>query len=753
MMRTSIGRWAFHKIAIWLLAIVAASCGAGTALAADQALAFGDGPKIASARIGLKNHYKLGFWTAVRVEVTGAGAVANLSVEVTAADSDGVPTTLSATLPPEGSADGDRTAVVYTMAGRVGSPVKIELVKDGQRIDTMNLVPNAKAKTDVAIVPVPATSELIVSLGTTPFGLKDAFADRDASGSQPGRKLIELDGITDLPTDWFGYDGVDVLVIAAGDGKLSKALAEYKAKFAALQRWIELGGRLVILCSGKHSEAMLGENEPLASLAPGTLAEVVRLPDAGPLERFAAVVAPIAGAEIQVPRLEDVVGSVDAYSGRRPTDLPLVVRSARGFGEITFVGVEFSEPPLSTWSGRTAFLRALLRPYVAEGAASDSSQRLMTTGFNDLSGALRQQMGRTFRLVVPIGFPIVTGLALAYLLFLGPLDYMFVNRWVRRPLMAWISFPIIVAAFSVIAIAVGNWSKGSANARVNQMELVDIDTMSGQARGTFWATLYSPDARRFDLAVKLPMTASSPTNNSEMLFSWWGLPGLGIGGMQTGGADLGIVRSGYSYGPDRESLEQVPVLASATKSVLARWSVTLAATIDAALTDEEGLATGTITNQTGVDLRNVRLLYGSWAYRLGTLKPGAQMKVGEELSPRSTKTIVTRDALGESGATAAQLEGRVFSAEQATAKDILSLMMFYNTAGGYGFAHLPNRYQAYCDLSRQLELGRAILVGEAPAPSAQLVDNKTGRPIGDEELDTATVVYRFVLPVKREAAP
>jgi hypothetical protein len=390
---------------------------------------------------------------------------------------------------------------------------------------------------------------------------------------------------------------------------------------------------------------------------------------------------------------------------------------------------------------------------VADGAASDSSQRLVTTGFNDLSGALRQQMGRSFRLVVPIGVPIVTGLALAYLLFLGPLDYMFVNRWVRRPLVAWISFPIIVAAFSVIVIAVGNWSKGSANARVNQLELVDIDTMSGQARGTFWATLYSPDARRFDLAVKLPVTASATTNNAEMLFSWWGLPGQGIGGMQTGGADLGIVTTGYSYGPERKSLEQVPVLASATKSLLARWSVESKATIEAAVTDEDGLATGTITNQTGVELRNVRLLYGSWAYRLGTLNAGAQMKVGEELSPRSTKTIVTRDALGESGATATQLEGRVFSAEQATAKDILSLMMFYNMAGGYGFAHLPNHYQAYCDLSRQLELGRAILVGEAPAPSALLVDNKTGQPVGDEELDTAMVVYRFVLPVKREAAP
>ena len=131
------------------------------------------------------------------------------------------------------------------------------------------------------------------------------------------------------------------------------------------------------------------------------------------------------------------------------------------------------------------------------------------------------------------------------------------------------------------------------------------------------------------------------------------------------------------------------------------------------MTDVDGLAAGSITNETGAPLRNARLLYGSWAYRLGNLRAGQRVDIGEELSPRRAKTIVTRDALGESGATAAQVEGRVFAADQASPLDILNLMMFYETAGGYGFAHLPNRYQAYCDMSRQLELGQAVLVAES----------------------------------------
>jgi hypothetical protein len=79
-------------------------------------------------------------------------------------------------------------------------------------------------------------------------------------------------------------------------------------------------------------------------------------------------------------------------------------------------------------------------------------------------------------------------------------------------------------------------------------------------------------------------------------------------------------------------------------------------------------------------------------------------------------------------------------------------MMFYEAAGGYGFAYLPNRYQAFCDLSRTLELGRAILVADAAGPVAKLIDDATGAAVGDKQ-DESTVVYRFVLPVTRRNGP
>jgi hypothetical protein len=184
----------------------------------------------------------------------------------------------------------------------------------------------------------------------------------------------------------------------------------------------------------------------------------------------------------------------------------------------------------------------------------------------------------------------------------------------------------------------------------------------------------------------------------------------------------------------------------------ARWTSAVSKTIDSELIDQDGLAVGSITNRTGFRLRNIRLLYGSWAYRLGDLNAGKRLEVGEQLSPRKVKTIVTRDALGETGGANGAAEGQLFVAEKASAKEILSLMMFYEAAGGYGFAHLPNRYQAYCDLSRLLDLGRAIVVADAAGPVVQLVDETTGAAVGDKQ-DEFAVVYRFVLPVKGRKGP
>src|SRR6185503_2215583 len=110
----------------------------------------------------------------------------------------------------------------------------------------------------------------------------------------------------------------------------------------------------------------------------------------------------------------------------------------------------------------------------------------------------------TFASVVPIGFATVAVLALLYIVFLGPLDYLLVNRWVRRPWVAWVTFPLIVVAFCGATMSLAAWRNGGAVSHANRLELVDVDTLAGRARGTLWTAIYSPVAKQFDLSVKGP---------------------------------------------------------------------------------------------------------------------------------------------------------------------------------------------------------------------------------------------------------
>jgi hypothetical protein len=716
--------------------------------AADPAEAAG--PYIESIHLGIANHYKVGSWTQVLVQVDGRAPLKEPQIQVVVPDSDGVETSNTLPLPDPIVPDGSRTAAVYTRVGYVGAPVRVRLMEGERIVDEQTVRPGAGSHSG-SPTELPPSAELTAVCGASAADVQSLLAQGTESAGASAHTVVAVEEFANLPDRWFGYEALDLLIILVDDSSRWRELAESK-RFDALVRWIELGGRLVIVCGGENADELLADGKPLAPLLPAKFAEVVRLPETGRLEHYANTETAVAGGRartsIMVPRLIDVQGKIELYAGQQATALPLVVRAPRGFGEVAFVGVDLMKPPLADWPGRPAFLRALLQPYLGDVDSQTAPTTLVARGYNDLSGALRQRLGRSFAGVAPITFPVVTVLALAYLVVLGPLDYLVVHRWLRRPRAAWITFPLMVVLFSGAALAIAAWRGGSGGPRINELELVDVDVATGQARGTFWSTLYSPRAQQFDLELRLDATllADQAAPRSEILLSWWGLPGSGIGGMQARRTELGVGEGLYRYGPHLSTLENVPVLTASTKSFAARWTAPAAPLIEAHLADEGGLVVGSINNRTGRLLRNIRLLYNGWAYRLGNLRDGRIINVGDQFVPRRVKTVVAQDALG--AAAPALSEGAVFNAEQATTDELLKLMMSYEAAGGLGFAGLPSHYQAYCDLSRQLDVGRAILVADVQTPGSRLASSDSGLPLGNEQ-DSATVVYRFLLPVSK----
>ena len=289
--------------------------------------------EIGDVQIGIANCYKVGHWTPVRVEIAGGERLDDRRVEVIVEDSDGVPTRAAAPVGSPGTVSASRSAVVYTKVGRVGAPIRIRLL-EGQTLVDERLIENPLNQAVTETVALPATGEMVVALSSAAFGLSDALPDRGDVDNPLRRRTVQFTDIAELPTDWFGYDAVDVLVIAAGDGMLVSELAADEVRYSALVRWVELGGKLVILCGGDSAEKLISPDGPLVVLVPGRLTEIVRLTETGPLEHFAGPSGPIPmtnrNAALKIPRLENVDGRIAAYAGRRPEDLPIVVRSAGG---------------------------------------------------------------------------------------------------------------------------------------------------------------------------------------------------------------------------------------------------------------------------------------------------------------------------------------------------------------------------------------------------------------------------------------
>jgi hypothetical protein len=726
---------------VMLLTLVAVTCAPAAPAEGEDT---GNAEAIRSVDVGVGGHFKVGRWTPVQVRVNQLSTTPDSRVRVTAPDNHGVPTIAAQPLPSPDIPDSDPTASVFTNIGRMGSSIEVVLDDGGTASAKRTITSNAAISSPH--VELPATSELLVFVGPMPKELLDSLRKVNPTSGKVSRKAIGLSSVYDLPEQWYGYDAVDVVVLTAGGegaARQAELLAADESRLNTLVRWVELGGRLVIFCGGENAESLFSEGKPLARLLPGKLTGTVRLPGTGRLEDFARSDVPIGGrVAISVPELADISGKTELYEGRPPNVLPLIVRQARGLGEIAFVGVDVTRAPLSDWPSRGAFLNGVLRPYLNEDAAS-ATQTLVTSGYNDLSGALRQRMGRTFAGVAPVTFTMVALLAVAYLAVLGPLDYFVVRRWLKRTLAAWLTFPLIVLLFGGMAFALADWRHGGDSRRVNQLELVDIDTTSDQARGTVWSAVFSPNAERIDVRLDVEKLGDG-SGEAEVLMSSWALPGAGIGGTQSGGLDLAMSSQGYEYGENYDKLLGVPVLTSGTKSLLSRWTAKVEPGITAKLTDVNELVAGYVENRTGKTLRNARLFYRDWGFWLGNIKAGGRIEVGEELSPRKMRTIVTQDVLGRAN----RNENATFVVDRASVMEVANLMMFYDAAGGFGFAQLPNRFQAYCDLSRLPELDRAVLVAEVDTEGSKLVDAKSGEAIGDVGDDGGAVIYRFVLPVR-----
>jgi len=711
---------------------------------------------------GASNSFKIGTWTPVWVQLRAGSERFKGLMHLVVADDDGTPTSFQ--VPVEVGSNQSERFTAYARPGSRDPEITIRLFDEkGRRVANVS---EAVMMRDPPVASMPDET-VILSLGRPQgldgiAGLPGFRSGGAATDRSPGEEIvtarIDVQGGM-MPGRWYGYDAAQVIVVDTSDRDVLAALDNLRGK--PLVDWVERGGHLVVSVG---SNWQVVRDSVLGPILPGQPTGRERVTSLERLDTFAGSsksITPPGAPAVQVTKFEGVEergGSVLSVTA----NLPLVIRGPHGFGRVTVIAIDVDQKPFSEWPDRALFwTRALdLRRQRADQANSGGNfgggSRFYQSGVSDLSSQLRVALEQ-FPGVRLIPFGWVAFFIFLYILLIGPGDYFFLKKVLKRMELTWITFPTIVVTVSLVAYYAAYLLKGN-DLLVNKVDVVDIDQPAGLMRGGTWISLFSPQNRDYAIrTIPLPLDRDltpdtrpttdppRPPAGTEVVTSWFSSPEDQFGAMGNSGRRFSFVGSGYAYEPvgGVERLENLRIPIWSTKCLSSRWFGPAAPLLGSDLKPmgTDRLA-GTVTNNLTVPLEDAILAFGKQVYILGTVAPGATIKV--ELSNDRNLSGYLKDKQPT------YMSDRYSNTDARISRaDLMLAVMFHDSEPNQGSERvLANDPLHDLDLTGQLALKRPMLVARIDRPGARLV---LDAPAPAPKIDQLTVV-RVILPLKRTKA-
>lgn len=651
-----------------------------------------------NVELGIAGHCRIGSWTPVRIPLD---ELRTDKVEIQVDDDMGVPTRLVAT----------RSAIVKF--GRKSNIVVRNMSADGR------VVAVSTKRIDKLVRVIPSTGQAVLVFGDSEPWNVGSSLDRE---SDEQVVFVGLKDVTELPTQWYGYDGFDLIALPGSAEAVKMYEQVSDQQWGALDQWIKMGGRIV-LTVGQLGQQLLTPGKPLTRFLPAESFERAgKLHETSELERFTSASqrldvlwqteADLGGGGIWLSHLNQPRGHLECSQRVGRDILPLVIRAPHGLGTVVMSTVDVDSEPFIKWSGQRRFILKLLEYSIAspnELNAETGYGSVSHLGFQDLLGQLRISMDQ-FDGVVLIPFSLIGLLAAIYILLVGPGEYFLLRRFGAMGSWAWVLFLTTVMAFSGIAIGISRQWKGR-QAKWNRVDVVDVDLDSGTVRGSSWAHFFSPKTASYDLVWRPRSEAVAAGSPMGVVYSWQGQAGKSFGGMD---ADAAAVEMGDGYsilggaGEDRGVLRGMALTQWSSRSLVASWWQSVQLDTGKLTGNSNGFLDGTAKNVLNVPLKDCILIYDRWFYEVGRLLPGGEINVKSLKSPRSFRSRLTRRRLQDKRDVSTPWDERNLN----TAR-IMEMLMFHETAGGRTYTNLVNRRTAWLEMSSHITAGRAILLGRS----------------------------------------
>lgn len=605
--------------------------------------------------------FKSGFWTPVFVTLRAGpdGATKPGRIVVEGTDSDDVQNTYAVPVPALEPND-TVTVQAFTKTGSAAGELVIRLDEQVAENRFKTAIELKKSFTAIGV-----GEPLLLAVGSRIPGLRQNLAGLfPANANQDRLRVAYADDIGYLPNRWFGYAPVDLLLLTTGKREfVNSLLGEERHYKEALAEWVRRGGHLVVSC-GRNQDSVPDlfnrANMPL----PVKFSDPLQVRSVEGLRGWLtvgtpALQAPRDGGTLLLANLKPKEGMpLETMVPERPGEdsPPLVVRWPYGLGQITLVAFDLDQPPFTTWNGQKDFWQRLLaklgmRPPKEPKADGNGGQAGFSPTGRDTStdlASLLQSKLENFKDVSVISFGWVALFILIYIIIVGPLDYLFLKKVVKRLELTWITFPTVVVVVSAVAYFAAYSLKGN-DLRINKVDLVDIDLGSRQVFGNSWFTVFSPRIQLYTVGVEpaSPLFAaedpSAVPKPAPVVVSWMGKPDEGYGGYNRARSQSLFHRT-YRYEPDATGLREVPIQVWSSKSFTANWEGSLPRDFPRPEPPERGgLAyqesprklQGQVTNPLPIPLEDVALIYGEGApvavaiYPLDKLGPGESKPIKE----------------------------------------------------------------------------------------------------------------------------
>jgi hypothetical protein len=692
--------------------------------------------RIESPQVGLDQICKVGCWTRIKFEIRGGDESKSVRIDLHAPDSDGA---IVHYIGPKTELIGPGETYHherYVKLGRLDGTIEIRLIDEDE-----NLVHESSVDLPfVALSTQPWFVEVFGEVGMERLARRRKYVDEL-------RPLVgAIAAASRLPSHVRGWDGVErVFLSTHGDGWRDVTSAQW----SALETWIRLGGQC-ILCVGKNGE-VVSQHEVLSKWLPGVFDRVETVNRNPLLEDYASSNTQL--LDVVATRLTKLTGSSAVNFGKRGRSLgPAIVSHAYGFGKIYFCALDLADEPVASWDARERFVEQMLDLQHADFMSKEKGNRNSQNGYTEMSGQLRAALdtydggSEDGAGVTVLAFSLVAFGLVIYLLVIGPLDYFFLNRVIGRMEWTWFTFPLGLVVACGMIIGIHSWRLGDEPMRLNQVDVVDLDLSHGTVRGTSWVSLFTAQPNLFDVSANTH-PAFPDCQIDEQAVIWQGLSGKGLGGFQSV-SSVGWADSQYSVSTESNgdlSIHGMPIGAASSRSLLSQWrgSVDVVGKQSALSEDSLLVLSGTVTNPLDVTLKNPTLVYRSTIYRLGRqIRPDQQISV-RDLPRRGLEWDLTRRITSGDKQQNASTTTKWNPLEQDVRR-IIEVMMLHKAAGGADYTQLTQRYQSQIDLSDQLNLGRAILWGEADEPAQSM---KVGEHDATSNAERHWAFYRILIPV------